>query len=309
MSGLQVFSQTVHGADPVAFWVAVLLAAIVAVVGLRQGLRAFWQLRIIVDTPTARIRSAPQGYVELQGRAQPRAEPIVGHLTGTPCVWYRYRIQERRRGERHDRWVTVERGDAGRPFILDDGSGRCLIQPDGAELRCRDKQVWLSGGEGLSGQQAIDLDALLRRHRRYRMTEERIGIDEEVYLLGHYETPRRGPEQRRLLMRRLLTQWKRDPERMQAFDRNGDGDIDPTEWEAARSRAEQVAEQAEARLSQQPPLPVVGPTDDPHRPFVVSTLGESALAGSLRWRAAAGTMLGLLLGVGAALALVIRTAG
>jgi hypothetical protein len=303
---LEFFFQALREADPVGFWIGTLFAAGVGAYALRRGLRAFWQLRLIVDTPTARIRSAPQGYVELQGLALPHREPIAARLTGSPCVWYRYRIQERRRGGRNERWVTVEHGDAERPFLLDDGTGRCLVEAGGAEVRCRERQVWHSASRGGFGSAPDGLAALFSDGRRYRMTEERIRDGEQVYLLGRFETPRRGARERQRLTRELLAQWKRDPERMQAIDRNGDGEIDLGEWDAARARAERIATRAEDRLSREPPLPVVGATGDPRHPFVISTEGEQALAGRLRWSAFGGTLLGLALGVGAALALVAR---
>jgi len=307
---LEVFYEVARDADPVGFWIGSLFAAGSMVFGLRWGLRAFWQLRIIVDTPTARIRSAPQGYVELQGLARPRHAAIAAHLTGSPCVWYRYRIQERRRGGRNDHWVTIEHGDAGRPFVLDDGTGRCLVDAAAAEIRCRDRQVWHSVSRGgRTGDESAGFGALFSDRRRYRMTEERIRDGEPVYLLGRFETPRRDARQRQRLTRELLAQWKHDPERMRVIDRNGDGQVDLREWDAARALAARIAADAEARAASEPPLPVVGATGDARCPFVISTEGESTLAGRLRWQAAGGTLLGLVLGVGTALALVARATG
>ena len=49
--------------------------------------------RLIEDTPTSRIRSAPQGFVELAGVAGVfEGEPIIAPLTQRPCCWYRYRF-------------------------------------------------------------------------------------------------------------------------------------------------------------------------------------------------------------------------
>lgn len=303
---LEAFSAAVRETDPVGFWIAFAFAVVLAVIGLRRGLRTFWQLRIIVDTPTARISSAPQGYLELKGLARPRHQAIAAYLTGQPCTWYRYRIQKRRRGSRSDHWVTVEQGDAQHPFVLEDESGRCLVDAAQADIRCKDRQIWYSAHRGGQGAAPTGLATLFHSQRRYRMTEERIRDGEQVYLLGRLETPRRGPAERQRLTRELLAQWKRDPARMQVFDRNADGEIDLDEWDMARARAQQIAARAEARLSREPPLPVVGATGDPRRPFVISTLGEAALAGRLRWLAAGGTLLGLSAGICAALALVIR---
>ena len=52
--------------------------------------------RIIEDTPTSKIRSAAQGYVELVGYGQLMdGQPIVAPpLTGTICTWYDYSVDE-----------------------------------------------------------------------------------------------------------------------------------------------------------------------------------------------------------------------
>ncbi len=302
-----LFAQSAVNADATAFWFASLIAALAAGFAMRRGLQAFWKLRLIIDTPTARIRSAPQGYVELQGQALPQRELLAASLSGAPCVWYRYRIQERRRGGRRDTWVTIEKGDAGRPFILDDGSGRCLVDPDGAALRCRSTETWLSAhAGGRSTSTARGHGGLLAPHRRYRMTEERIADQEYLYVLGHFETPRRGTREREGLTRQLLAQWKRDPRRMQSFDRDGDGRIDLDEWEQAREEAGRLAEHAEARVSAEPPLSRIGRTGDPRHPFVVSTEDEQALTTRLRLQAFGGTALALLLGIALAFALWAR---
>ncbi|MCF7984281.1 MAG: E3 ubiquitin ligase family protein [Thiohalocapsa sp.] len=304
---LEAFATEIAGADPVGFWIGTLIAAAVTAVSMHFGLRSFWKLRIVVDTPTARIRSAPQGYVELQGHARPQRELIGARLTGRPCVWFRYKVEERRRSGKNNHWVTIEKGDAGQPFILDDGTGRCLVEPDGATIKCRTKVTWYGAYRGGSvGHGPSGLAGLFRDSRRYRMTEERISDHEFVYLLGHFETPRRGGRERRELTRTLLSQWKRNPERMNAFDRNGDGEIDLQEWAEARAAAERIAEQAEAKVSAEPPLSRVGRTGDNSHPFVISTEDERTLVSRLRWSAFGGTLLGITAGIGAALALVAR---
>jgi hypothetical protein len=299
---LQFLTQAAVDADPTAFWIGSLFAAAACIYTMRLGLAAFWKLRLVVDTPTARIRSAPQGYVELQGQAHPQRDLIAAKLSGKPCVWYRYRIQERRRSGRRESWVTIEQGDAARPFVLDDGTGRCLIDPAKAAVKCRRTEVWLDSRSGASG----GLGRLFSQQRLCRKTEERIAEHEYVYVLGHFETPRRGVRERQELTRQLLSQWKRNPERMRAFDRNGDGEIDLQEWESARNQAEQLAERAESKLGAGPPLSRVVDGGDARQPFVVSTEDEQELTARLRLHAFGGTVAGTLIGIGLAFAVLAR---
>jgi hypothetical protein len=300
-------AQAAGDMDPVAFWTGAIFAALLGGWLLRQGRNALWRLRLIVDTPTARIRSAPQGYVELRGRAAPLRGLLTARLTGKPCVWYRWRIEQYKQSGRSGRWVLLEHGSAECAFLVDDGTGAAEVLPAGAYLHCRTRERWTGprpfapAGAGEHG-----LTAFIGRHRRWRMTEERIALDEPVYILGHFETPRRGVRERETLTRTLLAQWKRDPARMRRFDRNGDGEIDLAEWEHARREAAELAERAEARLAAEPPRPRVGPTGDPDHPFVVSTEDEPALLRKLRLTAFGGLTIGALACVGAALMLLAR---
>lgn len=299
---LDLLAETARHADPVGFWIASLFAAGMTFFLLRLSLGAFWKLRLVVDTPTARIRSASQGYLELQGLAHPQREPIAAKLTGIACVWYRYRIQERRRSGRNENWVTIERGDAERPFILDDGTGCCLVDPARAALKCRYMDVWYDSGV----RRRSGLGALFSQRRRYRKTEERIVEGEPVYVLGHFETPRRGVCERQQLTRQLLAQWKRDPERMRSFDLDQDGEVDQAEWDRVRAQAEQLAERAEQRINSEPTLSRVAKGGDARQPFIVSTEDEQALIARLRLHAFGAALLGMLVGIGLTYALLAR---
>lgn len=292
--------------DAQEFWIGALIAAGIAFALLWSALSSFWRLRTVADTPTARIRSAPQGYVELSGVAQHHRAPAVASLTRLPCVWYRYRIEEERGSGRNKRWVTIEQGEHPEPFLLDDGTGQCLVEPAGATFKCRSADVWYGGSRHTPKPART---GWLQLQRRYRFREERIADGEPIYLLGRFETPRRGEAERRELVRRLLAGWKRDPSRVAALDRNGDGEIDLEEWERARAEAERVAARAEARLQAQPPLPRVAATGDGRQPFLISTFDEREILSHLRWQAYGGAMASVALAIGLVLALSGRLSG
>lgn len=272
------------GMAALPFWLVSMALLAGGLLLLRLGTRAFWRLRTLTDTPTARIQSAPQGYVELIGLALPHGGPARAPLTRTPCLWYRYRIEEQRRSGRGQRWVTLEDGESEAPFLLDDGSGRCLVEPRGAHLHSRRRDRWQGssrdpGNRGDAGW----LGALFGNS--YRFTEERIESGDPLYVLGHLETPRRGPEDRERLRRALLRLWKSSPERAAALDSDGDGRISAEEWEEARARAERLAARSEVERSRAPVLPLLRDTRDSRHPFVISAHTEPELAAMLRWQA------------------------
>jgi len=213
---------------------------------LWYALRSWRQNRLVADTPTSRIRSAAQGYVELLGRGTlPAGHENRAPLTGRPCTWWRYEIAEQRGSGRSRRWSTVDRGESEIPFLLDDGTGRCLVDPRGARVFPSQKEVWygdsawpevrLPKGSGLLGR---TVDALLSGGR-YRYTEYRMAPDELVCALGAYHSVRGdGLERPDEAVAALLRRWKQDQATLLArFDSDHDGRIDASEWEAARAAA------------------------------------------------------------------------
>lgn len=188
--------------------------------------------RLVADTPTSKIISAPQGYAEFSGRGKylPGAQ-LVSHLSDLPCLWYRYRV-ERRNSE--DSWEFISSGASHDTFALDDGSGVILIDPDGAEIRTNHKREWIE--------------------QDYRKTEWMLKADESLYGIGEHITLG-GPNadlDAKLDLSELLAQWKQDkPTLMSRFDINKDGELDAHEWGNAVLEAKRLvaAEHQEIRLN------------------------------------------------------------
>ncbi|MHB8534336.1 MAG: hypothetical protein ACYDBW_02700, partial [Sulfuricaulis sp.] len=60
-------ANSIHHSDPIAVGIAVTVLAAGSAYCSWRTWRHVSDIRLIQDTPTARIRSAPQGYVELEG--------------------------------------------------------------------------------------------------------------------------------------------------------------------------------------------------------------------------------------------------
>ena len=124
-------------------WMLSLLAGAAAGVSLFvYGLRVRAMQRIIEDTPTSTTRALPLGFVEVAGVAEPDGQPLSSPLSNQPCVFYHYRIQERRGDGRSKRWETVAEERSAEPFYLQDRTGRVLIVPMGADTRLSREQVF-----------------------------------------------------------------------------------------------------------------------------------------------------------------------
>jgi hypothetical protein len=307
-------AQILKGMADMPFWLLWLGLTLGSLMTLRWGVHAFWRLRTVADTPTARLRSAPQGYVELVGIARAHHGTVEARLSGTSCLWCRFRVEQRRRAGRNSRWVTLEWGETDRPFRLADDSGGCLVEPKGARIETRRRDVWLGPNRKPADRRPARLKLgpwitlTAGRTNRYRFTEERIHAGEPLYVLGHLETPRLGPEGQRHLERALLRLWKQDPQRMAALDTDGDGEISLDEWDQARERAARLALES-TRQRDRSRLSRVRATGDAGRPFVIATYTESELIASLRWRTLGFTAAFVALSSTSGFALVARLAG
>jgi hypothetical protein len=198
-------------------WIACL--ALIALISLFAWISTLRRRRAITDTPTSRIASAAQGYVELTGDGRPLDHPpLLSHLTRLPCLWYRFVVEEKTGND--DKWKTVERGESEVPFLIDDGSGRCVVDVEGAEILTRHKETWTEG--------------------RYRNTEWKLLINDQVYALGEFKTLGGGSIDLDAGqdLNALLAEWKKNKaDLLKRFDLNGDGELDMQEWGLARQAA------------------------------------------------------------------------
>src|SRR4030066_2537101 len=130
------------------YWIFLVAMTALASCGFLGMFRFLRRIRLIEDTPTAKIRSAPQGYVELTGISRlMQGDLIIAPLTGKQCTWYSYKIEERSdspgiRGGRHKGWRVIEAKTSDDLFLLADDTGECVIDPEGATVTPAETEVW-----------------------------------------------------------------------------------------------------------------------------------------------------------------------
>ncbi len=309
MSFLTDFAAGVRQMPTMEYWMFAGMALVLTVVGFVAAFRYLHRSRLIQDTPTSKIRSAHQGYVELEGRADLLpGEPIHSELTGSPCTWYSFKVEEQRRSSRNNRWHTIRSGDSKALFLLRDETGQCIIDPDGALVTPSVKSVWYgSSRDWPYGTPAPTTRSLLGG--RYRFTEHRILQLDHLYALGRFRTEGGGhhnPDIREEV-RQLLNEWKQDQASLlERFDADGDGQINMQEWEQVR-RAAEVEVQRQVRERQNgPETHILAKPVHGRRPYLLSTLPQDDLAARYR-RYAIGSLVGFLLaGVAATWMLSVR---
>jgi hypothetical protein len=268
------------------FWLLVLAAAVGG--GGWFSFRWLHLARVIEDTPTSRVRSAAQGYVEVAGRCRPLpGTRNLAPLTQRPCVWWHYRIQRRTGssgdGKRRAKWHSVAAGRSEQPFLLDDGTGECIVQPSGAEVLAVERTTWY-------GDTPWPTAAPGRRapfgEPEYRYFEERIYEHEQVYALGQFRTHSGvGDHDLQDEAGSLLAEWKDDQTALaRRFDADRDGEVSLEEWERAREEARR--EVTRRRLEEPPPKVrhVLG-RPEPGRLYVIAAVEQGVLAKRFRRRA------------------------
>ena len=263
----------------------IVFALFIAGAGLVRFFRLQRRRRLMDDMPTARIRSAAQGYVELIGRVQAPDVPLFAPLSGTPCAWYRFHVERRKSEARNGGWETEQRGTSDVQFWLDDGSGRCIVDPEGAEVRTRNKRTWqgptpqLAAHAGDSGGTVLwagDAD--------HRYTEELMLPGESIYALGQFQSLDPLQTSAQDDVRELVVAWKADPKQRAAFDTNRDGTLDAAEFDQLRAAAAQQVAQARSEQATRPQTHVLR-KPPAQRIFLLTTLPPEQLGRSLRWQA------------------------
>lgn len=244
-----------HLGEPWAWRLAAGLAFAANVWGWLWALR---YRRALLDTPTSRIASAAQGYVELIGTAAVHAgAQAASPLTGLPCLWYRYSLEEQRNNE----WRQVDHGESEAPFVLDDGTGTCVIDPRGAHVESQHKEV--------------------RQRNERRETEWLLLKGDRLYAIGAYRSVRATdlPLDARADVGELLAEWKRDQAALHArFDLDGDGEISQKEWTLARLAARREVARQHAEQRRQPARHEMCKASD-GRPYLISNKPQHKLGG------------------------------
>jgi len=258
--------------DPDKFMALLVVSFLLCLISLPAGFYFIRHGRIMQDTPTSKIRSASQGFVEFKGRARSIDDkPLRAPGTKTDCVWYDYKAEQQQNkgwfsaGNHREKWITVAEHRSPFSFYIDDGTGVCAIDPDAATVKAKFTNKWKQGN--------------------YRYIESRIEEGEMIYCLGQFET-HQGPSRQKVIKetaRASLNQLKKNRKALlQRFDANSDGEIDLDEWNTARSAARVQAEKEVDDDYVPTQHHVLVEPFSKKNPYIVSCFGEDELTSRYR---------------------------
>ena len=231
--------------------------AAIALISLYAWLSSLYRLRTLRNTPTSKIASAAQGYVELMGSGQPFCDPpLLSNLRRRPCLWCRYKIEQRERNG----WRTIDSGETSDSFILRDDTGECVVDPESAEIITQDYDQWQVEG--------------------CRYTEWKLIKGDTLYVIGRFRT-QGGSNQEfdtRAELSALLTEWKKNMSTLLTrFDLNKDGELSIEEWEFARQAAKREVEKMKMDVLAQPSTNIISRSPDGQL-FLISNLSQDRLS-------------------------------
>ena len=156
-----------------------------------RGFRLLQRKRLILNTPTSKIRSASLGLVEISGLATgPYTMPAP--ITAIPCYYARTVGWQWKQQGKNRQWVKFADESRHVPFYLDDNTGRMLIDPQGAEMEihCDFKEEY-NGSSLFSTSKDIPqtVSGFLARHaitddRKVKIEEYCIKPKNALFVLG-----------------------------------------------------------------------------------------------------------------------------
>ncbi len=150
-----------------------------------QWYKYFKLARNIEDTPRAKIRSAAQGYVEIEGKQKALSHhPIIAPLSRLPCTWYRYTIDQTVR----KRWYRLEQAESTHAFVIYDETGESVIEPLGAKVTCALKDTWHGFSKYPNGKPSNIFMRLISLFGSYQYTEWRMEEGMYLYAAGNFAT-------------------------------------------------------------------------------------------------------------------------
>ena len=257
------------------FYYFIFVILLFAVIAILYAFASFRSARFIEDIPTAKIHSAHQGYIELEGRAKVLPDyKLIAPLSKRECCWYSYTI--------HEVKDIIEHGDSSEiPFLLQDDTGTCLIDPKHAEITTEHEKVW--------HMKKKHPDDSMETKATYKYTESVLLENDKIYAVGFFQTLDSAIKKKKetQFSREILKEWKTDQKTLlQRFDENKDGKIDITEWEKAKESAESQASERVRKMMRDFPHRLSEPKKkDRGEEFHISNFRQTNLTAYHRERA------------------------
>lgn len=242
---------------------------------------SYQRFRHIHGTATSKIRSASQGYVELQGLG----EWMPGDQMHTPfsnkrCLWYHCTIEKKDRVGKRTTWTNILSKTSDQIFHLVDDTGCCVIDPEEAHVVPESSQTWYGHSSQNISPPTIKGGSLFGQVGlgNYRFTEQLITPANQIYVLGLFKTIQKNISSESIASKveDLIRHWKIQPDRyLSNYDIDQNGIIQKHEWKLIRQDARrQVLEEIE---KENKPIHLISNPKEKNMPYILSAIDQERL--------------------------------
>jgi len=189
--------ETVSQADPEFIFGGAIGIGIMGLIGLSFGVVLFFsgfrnmkKKKLMLSTPTSKIRSLAIGIAEIYGKVVPgKSGMMKSPFSNRDCVGAKIIVEEPGGGEGD--WAVVKKIVLGNEFFLQDDTGKVLVDLGGAELDIPASYVF---GSGPRADPPPNIVTFLKKHnfnfeslwgnKTLRYSESIIKPGDELYILG-----------------------------------------------------------------------------------------------------------------------------
>jgi hypothetical protein len=157
-----------------------------------SGFRLLVRIRLLLGTPTSKIRDAAPGLVEVNGTAV-GPHTMSAPISGQACFLYRTTAWRQTNHKKRE-WEKVADETLHAPFFIEDSTGHLLVEPFGADLdlACRSEREFdqpLASSAAGTGPIPLCVSAFLSRHGvardfRLRIEEQFIKAKDTLFITG-----------------------------------------------------------------------------------------------------------------------------
>jgi hypothetical protein len=150
--------------------------------------------KAMVETPTSKVVDIEPGRVEVKGKIVPIPGKMeYAPLTANECVQFEVITQEYRSSGKSHYWATIHKVKRGGPFLVEDDSGKVLVDPEGAGL---DKVQTMETQQGMFADMNANAQSHIKMHgirekgyfgvfkRKLKVVESIIPVGKDIYVLG-----------------------------------------------------------------------------------------------------------------------------
>lgn len=117
-----------------AWFVIILVIVVIAICSWYFGAHAKLKRQLKQARPWTLSELPEDTHGRVIGQTRALDQQLAGPLTGRPCVYYIAMVEEQRSTGRSSYWRTIAQETRGVPFMLEDGTGRAIIDPNGAQV-------------------------------------------------------------------------------------------------------------------------------------------------------------------------------